>query len=790
MSIRNFVEPSDVELISGISERTGEPYRLGVLTSGGDAPGMNAAVRAVVRTALAAGAQPFAVLEGWDGAVRGGQFIKEMDWSSVSSILGKGGTTIGTARSAEFREYDGRHRAAKHLIDKRIDGLIVIGGDGSLTGADHFRREWGQHLAELVEEGQITPEVARDYPELTLVGLVGSIDNDLVGSDMTIGADTALTRIIAAMDMLASTAASHQRTFVVEVMGRACGYLPLMAGVAGGADYVFTPEEPAGNGWQQDMCRKLQLGRQAGRRESIILVAEGARDIYGKSLTTEDVKTALKEGLDEDARVTILGHIQRGGAPTAYDRWMSTLLGYAAVQELFDPAAYGRGVILGVRRNRVTRLPLEESIQDTKAVAGLIEEGEYIAARRARGRSYYQMGNVFFTLSAPPQLTKDRKKTKRVAILHAGGLAPGMNTAVRAAVRLGLDCGWEMLGIEGSWDGLINESIRPLNWEAVEGWAFDGGAVLGTRRPVPKPEEYYALGRSIERNDIDALLVIGGHSAYMAVSDLNAARGHFPALNIPIVLVPASIDNNLPGTELTIGADTAINNAVWALDRMKESAAASRRCFVAEAMGRKCGYLALMSGIASGAEYIYLNEEDLTLDDLSHDLTLMRKSFEDGRRVFMVVMNEETSTHYDREFISRAIEAAGEGLFDVRDSALGHIQQGGMPSAFDRILATRLTHRAVVYLEQAFRGGNTDAVFMGMADDGITAQPVTMMSELLDMVHRRPREQWWLPLRLMSETVSLENAELQVRRIQIAGSAPAAPGEQRVMNEAMREGKK
>ena len=113
-----------------------------------------------------------------------------------------------------------------------------------------------------------------------------------------------------------------------------------------------------------------------------------------------------------------------------------------------------------------------------------------------------------------------------------------------------------------------------------------------------------------------------------------------------------------------------------------------------------------------------------------------------------------------------------------------------MPSAFDRILATRLTHRAVVYLEQAFRGGNTDAVFMGMADDGITAQPVTMMSELLDMVHRRPREQWWLPLRLMSETVSLENAELQVRRIQIAGSAPAAPGEQRVMKEAMREGKK
>lgn len=776
-------------LVNGINDRTGAPYRLGVLTSGGDAQGMNAAVRAVVRTALAAGAQPYAILEGWDGAVRGGDSIKAMGWKDVSSILNRGGTVIGTARSAEFREYDGRTKAVKNLIEKRIDGLVVIGGDGSLAGADEFRAEWSQQVDGLVASGEISRELADAHPQLTLVGLVGSIDNDLVGSDMTIGADTALGRIISAMDMITSTAASHQRTFILEVMGRRCGYLPLMAAVAGGADYVFIPEAPAGPNWRQELCEKLALGREAGRRESMIIVAEGARDQDGNPLTTEDVRQALLDGLNEDARVTILGHIQRGGAPSAYDRWMSTLLGYAAVQQLLDPAAYGRGVILGVRRNRVTRLPLEQSIVDTRAVAGLVAAGDYEAAREARGASYFQMGKIFEVLSDPPQLREKPERPRRVAILHAGGLAPGMNTAARAAVRLGLHRGWTVLGVEGSWRGLADEEIRELSWDDVEGWAFDGGAVLGTRRVVPAVEEYYGLGRAIERNNIDALIVIGGFTAYMAVNNMTSERSRFPALRVPTVLLPASIDNNLPGNELSIGADTAINNAVWALDRMKESAAASRRCFVAEAMGRKCGYLSLMSGVASGAEFVYLNEEPLTLDGLSHDIGLLRQSFEAGRNVFLVVMNEETSTHYDRTFIAQAIAAAGEGLFDVRDSALGYIQQGGQPTAFDRLLATRLAHAAVVHLDSAFNSGNTDAVYLGSAGAGIEPSPIETMEDKVSIEDRRPYEQWWLPLRYVSETVSLENAGLPVRPIPIFSAEPTSEKEQALMNEVMKEGR-
>ena len=332
--------------------------RIGVLTSGGDAQGMNAAVRAVVRTALARGAQPSAIYEGWQGACAGGDSIKKMEWSDVSSILAEGGTVIGTARSADFRTYEGRHRAAANLLEHGIDHLVVIGGDGSLSGTNEFRGEWAQHVAELAAEGVISAETAAAHPALTIVGLVGSIDNDMVGTDMTIGADTALHRILDAIDQLTSTAASHQRTFVVEVMGRHCGYLPLMAAVAGGADYVFTPEDPAGPGWQDDLAEHLRLGREAGRRESIVLVAEGAHDRDVNELSTQLIADTIQERTGEDARVTILGHVQRGGTPSAYDRWMSTLLGYAAVQEILASTAEYEPVILGVRRIRITRVPL------------------------------------------------------------------------------------------------------------------------------------------------------------------------------------------------------------------------------------------------------------------------------------------------------------------------------------------------------------------------------------------------------------------------------------------------
>src|SRR5690554_6917288 len=246
--------------------------RIGVLTSGGDAPGMNAAVRAITRAAIHSGAEVFAIREGWQGALAGGGHIVPLGWSDVSGILNKGGTVIGTARSAEFRERAGQRRAVRHLVERGIDRLIIIGGDGSLTGTRELGLGWGELLAELVAAGEITQELADAHPALYVAGLVGSIDNDMVGTDMTIGTDSALHRITEAVDAISSTAESHQRTFIVEVMGRRCGYLALMSAIASGADYTFLPESPPGDGWEDQMVEVLRHGRSAGRRDSILIV--------------------------------------------------------------------------------------------------------------------------------------------------------------------------------------------------------------------------------------------------------------------------------------------------------------------------------------------------------------------------------------------------------------------------------------------------------------------------------------------------------------------------------------
>jgi 6-phosphofructokinase 1 len=342
---------------------------IGVLTSGGDAQGMNAAVRAVVRSALHRGVGVHAILEGYQGMVDGGDRIRSLSWDDVGSILHRGGTIIGTARCPAFREREGRLTAARNLLQHGIDRLVVIGGDGSLTGANLFRQEWPSLLAELVERGDIDELTAQRHPALMITGLVGSIDNDMVGTDMTIGADTALHRIVEAIDAISSTAASHQRTFVVEVMGRHCGYLALMSAIAGGADYVLIPESPPPDDWQEEMCERLRSGRAAGRRDSIVVVAEGACDKEGQPITSDQVRQVLQDRLGEDTRVTILGHVQRGGTPSAFDRCMSTLVGHAAVQELLSATEDSEPQMVGMRYNRVRHAPLMLCVEQTQTVA-------------------------------------------------------------------------------------------------------------------------------------------------------------------------------------------------------------------------------------------------------------------------------------------------------------------------------------------------------------------------------------------------------------------------------------
>lgn len=739
------------------AERAERP-KIGVLTSGGDAQGMNAVVRAVVRTALHAGAIPFALHEGWKGAIEGGDLIQELSWSSVSGILSKGGTAIGTARSDEFRERSGLKKVVRNLAQRGIDRLVVVGGDGTLTGADELREFWPELLAELVEEGEITPEAGERHKHLRIAGVVGSIDNDLVGTDMTIGADSALHRIIEAIDAIAATAASHQRTFIIEVMGRACGYLALMSAIAGGCDYVFIPELPPEDGWEEAMTTKLRTGRERGRRDSLIILAEGALDRSGNPITATQVVDVIKERLGEDARITSLGHVQRGGQPTAYDRWMPTLLGYTAALDMVNAGPETQPTIIGTKRNRIVRMPMMEAVANTRKVKAYLKEGNWEGAIDSRGASFREMITIFEAMSSPTTNTTGccDGDSPRVGIIHAGGLAPGMNPAARAAVKLGIDRGYTMIGIDGGFPGLLEGRTRVLEWGDVEGWAEDGGAELGTRRTIPDVDQYYALSRAIENAELDALIVIGGFKGYKMAYDMGREKDRYPGFNIPIVCIPASIDNNLPGSEHAIGADTALNTNVETLDKIRTSASASQRCFVAETMGRNTGYLALFSAISSGAEQVYLAETGITLPQLAEDTQRMINAFEHGRHLYLVIRNEDASEYYTTDFLGRIFEEEGHKLFDVRTSVIGHAQQGGNPSPFDRTMAARIVNSAINVLDDELRTRvkNSRSFHIGMVDGVIQAMPLSHMGDLIDMEARTQFEPWWLPLRHVVNVVS------------------------------------
>jgi 6-phosphofructokinase 1 len=620
-----------------------------------------------------------------------------------------------------------------------------------------LRQEWPELVRELAASGAIDGELAARALPLSVVGLAGTIDNDMAGTDITIGADTALHRITEAIDAIASTAASHQRTFVVEVMGRHCGYLALMGAIATGASWVLIPESPPDvDDWEATMCERLRTGREAGRRDSIVIVAEGARDRHGSPITAEHVRKVLQERLHEDVRVTILGHVQRGGAPSAFDRYMSTLLGHAAVEQLLSSPPGSEPQLIGMKDNRVTRQPLMQCVQHTRDVAERVGSGDYAGAMALRGRGFAAALRTLRTVvRALPHSPTEGQKRFRFAIMHGGGPAPGMNTAVRAALRLTLDRGHHVLGVRNAFKGLVEGDFFEMGWMSVNGWASRGGAELGTNRRQPADRELYQVARHIEKHEIDGILLIGGWSGYSAIAKLHAERERFPAFNLPIVCVPASINNNLPGSELSIGSDSALNNIVGAVDKIKTSAVASQRCFVVEVMGRRCGYLALLGGLATGAERVYMHEDGVTLADLQRDLQRLTDGFRHGKRLGLLIRNEDANPFYTTPFMCALFEQEGGDLFDVRQAILGHLQQGGDPSPFDRILATRMAGESVDYLiAEAGKEASGAAAFIGIRGGKLTITPFDEMPRLMDLANDRPKDQWWRQLAPIAELLA------------------------------------
>ena len=302
--------------------------KLGVLTSGGDAPGMNAAIRAVVRTALYYDLEVAGIMRGYEGMIAG-DFIP-MERKSVGNIIQRGGTVLKTARSDDFRTKEGREKAYEQLKKNNIDALVAIGGDGTFTGASIFIEEF----------------------DIPIMGLPGTIDNDLIGTDFTIGYDTALNTVIDAVDKIRDTAESHDRLFIIEVMGRDSGLIALRSGIGSGAAFIMIPEMKTD---VNSLLNRLETGRQS-KSSKIIIVAEG--DDAGGAF---HVAKAVKERFPHlDTRVSVLGHIQRGGAPSCMDRVLSSRLGVAAVEALRDGR---KGEMVGVINGEIQYTPFKNAIK-------------------------------------------------------------------------------------------------------------------------------------------------------------------------------------------------------------------------------------------------------------------------------------------------------------------------------------------------------------------------------------------------------------------------------------------
>ncbi|CAL9697670.1 unnamed protein product [Knipowitschia caucasica] len=736
---------------------SGAGKAIAVLTSGGDAQGMNAAVRAVVRMGLYVGAKVYFIHEGYQGMVDGGDNIEEASWESVSSMLQIGGTVIGSARCKEFRSHEGRLKAAHNLVQRGITNLCVIGGDGSLTGANLFREEWSGLLSELVEQGSIEADSVQKYSALHIVGMVGSIDNDFCGTDMTIGTDSALHRIIEVVDAIMTTAQSHQRTFVLEVMGRHCGYLALVSALACGADWVLIPEMPPEDGWEDKMCEKLSANRAGMKRLNIIIIAEGSIDQNNKPITTDYVKDLVVKNLGFDTRVTILGHVQRGGTPSAFDRILASRMGVEAVLALLETTANTPACVVSLSGNQSVRLPLMECVQMTQAVQKAMDEKRFEDAVKLRGRSFENNLRTYKLLAHRKPETELPVSNFNVAVLNVGAPAAGMNAAVRSAVRVGISQGHKMFAVSDGFEGFSKGQIKEIKWADVGGWTGQGGSLLGTKRTLPA-KHLEKIAAQMRENNINALLVVGGFEALESLLQLYDARGQFEEFCIPMCILPATISNNVPGTDLSIGADTALNAIVETCDRIKQSASGTkRRVFIIETMGGYCGYLASVGGLASGADAAYIYEEPFDIKDLQANVEHLTEKMKTSIQRGLVLRNENSNDNYTTDFIYQLYSEEGRGVFDCRKNVLGHMQQGGAPSPFDRNFGTKISAKAMQWvtnkLLETFRHGRVFAntqdscCLLGMRRRALVFQPVVDLKDDTDFIHRIPKEQWWLKLR-------------------------------------------
>ncbi|CAG06750.1 unnamed protein product, partial [Tetraodon nigroviridis] len=490
---------------------------------------------------------------------------------------------------------------------------------------------------------------------------------------------------------------------------------------------------PPEEGWEEHLCRRLSDQRGRGSRLNIIIVAEGAMDRHGKPITCEQVKQLVSKKLGFDTRTTILGHVQRGGTPSAFDRilvnqtFLPSRMGVEAVMALLEATPDTPACVVSLSGNMAVRLPLMECVQ---------------------------VSNI------------------NIALLNVGAPCAGMNAVVRSAVRIGILQGHQMLAVHDGFDGLAQGMIEPISWSGVAGWTGKGGSFLGTKRSLPE-DVMEEISLNIAKFNIHAMVIIGGFEAFRGGLQMVQAREKYEELCIPLVVVPATVSNNIPGSDFSVGADTALNTITMTCDRIKQSAAGTkRRVFIVETMGGYCGYLATMAGLASGADAAYIHEEPFKIHDLQVNVDHLVEKMKTTVKRGLILRNEKCNANYTTDFIFNLYAEEGKGVFDCRKNVLGHMQQGGTPSPFDRNFGTKMGMKSVLWLtdklKECYRHGRIfanspdSACVLGMRKRALVFTSLADLKEQTDFEHRIPKTQWWIKLRPLLKILAKYKINLDI----------------------------
>ena len=426
------------------------------------------------------------------------------------------------------------------------------------------------------------------------------------------------------------------------------------------------------------MCKRLQYHRLAGHRLNIVIVAEGACDSFGNPITSEYVKEVILTRLKIDTRVTILGHVQRGGATSAYDRVLGARLGSEAVLALMMSHDESPAFVIGISGNQPCYIPLVEAVERTKACAKAMANFEFQKAIELRGASFERNLETYIKMSKlqPKLLVDESSRHYTLAVMNIGAPAAGVNSVIRSFVRHAASLGCTVLAIQDGFEGLIAGLVKELEWKSVYGWTGVGGSLLGCQRVDAKKIGYSNIAAKLKKYKIEGLLIVGGFEAFTSVLQLSEQRENFREFCIPLLCVPSTISNNVPGSDFSIGCDTALNEIVTICDKIKQSALGSkRRVFMVETMGGYCGYLASVAGLASGADQSYIFEEPFTINDIIEDVRHLKEKMKSELKRGLLIRNEMANKHYTSEFIQNLMCEEAKGIFSARANIIGHMQQ-------------------------------------------------------------------------------------------------------------------